>query len=121
MGILKKAWGYQIERTCFVMERVNNEDFLRRVAKRAKFTQADTEILCEALLSEIKEVMYEGKKLAIPGFGVFSLMLHKGHPVRFSTEKKNLPNYVVFSFSPYPTLRREFRDAYQNGEIKLNE
>ena len=104
----------------------HKKEFLRRVASvlrqnhenSSDFEDSMELILCSFSIDEvydsifrvIKEIVMEGDKVFITGFGSFYPMLHKGHPVRFGSSSERLvPDYHTFKFSVVPSVREELR------------
>ncbi|MCK5833606.1 integration host factor subunit beta [bacterium] len=52
-------------------------DLVERVAEMTGFTKTETSVICEGLLTAIKEVMYEGSNIEIRRFGTFKLKARK--------------------------------------------
>ena len=54
-------------------ERINKDEFVRRVAKRMKTDEATAQIWIEAVLDTMYDVFKSGKGITLPGFGGFYL------------------------------------------------
>lgn len=53
----------------------------------------------EEIVSQIIEVMSEGRQLMLTGFGVFYAHRHSGHKVNFVEASASITDYVTFRFS----------------------
>lgn len=54
-------------------ERINKDEFVRRVAKRMKTDEATAQIWVDAVLDTMLDVFKSGKGVTLPGFGGFYL------------------------------------------------
>ena len=113
-----------------IKDKMNKDEFLQRVSKRAEIEQESVDKVYDAIISEIKDVVCSGRKLSLTRFGTFSLREHKGHPVQYDfskTEKpsdnpdneaKSISDYVVFKFDVSAVFMNQIRE--QCDENKLN-
>lgn len=95
--------------------RVNRSEFVTRVAARANVNVKLATEVYDAVIEEIIQVVGEGKKLTLTGFGKFYPQLHKGHPVQRVNEDGRLEgtstpalvdDYAVLKFSATRAVNR---------------
>lgn len=98
------------------MSKVNKNELIRTVAKKNKISIAEATRIYDSFVSEIYNIMAEGKSLSLTGFGLFYLHKHKGHPVQFEGDTK-VNDYVVFKFSASDVFNKRLRDGYDKGEV----
>lgn len=101
------------------MTKVSRMTFLEQVAKRSGLSEEDVLKFYDAMMAEMKEMMRQGKRVTLTGFGSFFMAKHKGHPVQFN--KDEVHDYVVFKFSSSNVLNKKFREDYKNGLLKVAE
>lgn len=101
------------------MTKVSRMTFLEQVAKRSGLSEEDVLKFYDAMIAEMKEMMCQGKRVTLTGFGSFFMAKHKGHPVQFN--KDGVDDYVVFKFSSSNVLNKKFREDYKNGLLKVAE
>lgn len=103
------------------MVKVNKEELMERVLLRLRPEVPDagdasqrmkefsvTEV-CDAMLSEITDIVDAGNRLSLTGFGSFYAQVHRGHPVQFGGASKTVGDYRVFKFSASNVLNRRLR------------
>lgn len=90
-------------------QKVNRNDFLKRVAESTGLSAATVKTVYDAMVDEIQSVVCSGKELSLTGFGVFVLKPHKGHPVQFDSSSDKVHDYVVLKFAPSDVLMSKLR------------
>lgn len=89
--------------------KMNKRDFIGYVAKKHGITRAQAEDMYETITGDIAELVSNGTKLSLMGFGVFELKHHKGHPIRFRDGVTAVEGYDVFRFTASNALNRTMR------------
>ena len=76
---------------------MNKQELLRAVAEKSGMTIKDTGIFYEAFVSTVKEEMKKGEKIALVGFGTFSVKKREARTaINPRTKAKvNVPATVV--------------------------
>lgn len=74
------------------------KDFIKRLAKRARYTEKDIKIIMDTFIEMLEEISEKGESVTLHGLG--KLYTQK-IPPRKSSEGKDLPeaNRVVFKLS----------------------
>jgi nucleoid DNA-binding protein len=75
-------------------ERINKDEFVRRVAKRMKVKETTAQVWVDAMLDTMYDTFKSGKGLTLPGFGGFYLAKKRGG--------------CAFKFNPGQKLRALF-------------
>ena len=80
---------------------MNKQELLRAVAEKAEMTIKDTGVFYDAFVETVKEEMKKGEKIALVGFGTFSVKKREARTaINPRTKAKvNVPATVV------PTLK----------------
>lgn len=96
--------------------RVNKSEYVGRVARRAGVPVRVATTVYEAMIEEILEIVGEGNRLTLTGFGKFYPQAHKGHRVRTVDEEGKIgsvpetsdviDDYAVLKFSATRTVNR---------------
>jgi len=95
--------------------RVNRSDFIVRVAQRAGVDARLVTRVYDAMIEEIIQVVSEGSRLTLTGFGKFYPQRHKGHRVQRVNEDGRLQgtdvpeivdDYAVLKFSATRAVNR---------------
>ncbi|MDO4695644.1 MAG: HU family DNA-binding protein [Porphyromonas sp.] len=82
--------------------RMNKTEFISAVAEKAGVTKVDTKAVVDAMVSVVAEQMKKGEKIAILGFGTFSVAeraKREGFNPR-TKEKIKIPARKVVKFKP---------------------
>lgn len=81
--------------------RVNKREFVKRFARRAGVPVHVASLVYEAMIEELLEIVGNGDRLTLTGFGKFYPQEHKGHRVRFADAdgKTEVDDYNVLKFS----------------------
>ncbi|MEB7447904.1 HU family DNA-binding protein [Arthrobacter koreensis] len=96
--------------------RVNKREFLVRVARRAGVPVRVATDVYEAVIEEILEIVENGDRLTLTGFGKFYPQKHKGHRVQRINEEGKLEgsenpetvgDYAVLKFSATRAVNRK--------------
>ena len=82
--------------------RLSKHELIRAAARRAGVTIAVTEVVYEALLTEIAHQVRKGHQVNLSGYGKFYPQIHRGAHAQFGAGK--LPDYFVLKFSAARTL-----------------
>lgn len=93
---------------------MDNKQFNSKLSKRISLDYKETSSLIQAVASTMAELMSEGDKIAIPGFGTFSVnKLNEEISVDLTTGKRLLlPPKIVVEFTPSALMvRRLDRDS----------
>ncbi len=64
--------------------RVSKTEFVQRVARRANMSVRSATAAYNAIFGEIADLVANGNRVTLTGFGKFYAQEHKGHEVRFS-------------------------------------
>ena len=67
------------------------------------------DLFMEVLTDEI----FEGNVIALRGFGVFELRLHRGHKTYFNDSKDHIDDYVMLKFAASNVINQRLRDDCQ--------
>lgn len=85
--------------------RVNKREYLNRIARRAGVPVRVASLVYDAAVEELIEIVSQGEKLTLTGFGKFYPQKHKGHRVRVGFgdgeggEDSEVGDYNVLKFS----------------------
>ena len=90
-------------------DKVNKNEFIDRVAKKADVSVGDVRKVYDAIVDEIVDVLCDDKSLSLTGFGMFALKSHKGHPVQFEAKQDKVDDYVVMRFTASDVLMQNIR------------
>ncbi len=76
---------------------MNKQQFIKAFADKAQFTQKDAGIAFEAMAETIAEVLKNGEKIQIAGFGTFSMKTKPASESRnpLTGERVSVPEKVV--------------------------
>lgn len=88
---------------------MNKRAFLETLADRHGLPIEQVEQAYDMIIGGIVDVVCDGYRLNLMGFGSYYKQKHKGQPVQFHTTVKRLPDYEVFKFSASNTLNRSLR------------
>lgn len=92
-------------------KKINKGEFVSITAKAAGLSVDQMSLALDAILSNIPELAKQGVEISFMNFGKFYVQVHKGHPVRFGKDRKNIEDYPVFKFSPSNVLSEKLRDC----------
>lgn len=93
--------------------KVNKSKFLAYAAAKHQMDVADLSKVYDVIVSSISDLTSQGHELSLTGFGVFSVKVHKGHPVQFGSSQSNVKDYPVLKFSASDALNRKIRETYK--------
>ncbi len=82
-------------------------DFIALVAEKAEISKKDADTAVDAVFSAIEEILAEGDKLSLPGFGTFEVReraARMGHNIR-TGEPTEIPACKVPAFKPNAQLK----------------
>jgi len=96
------------ESTAREQGRVSKREFVSRFARRAGVPVRVASHVYESMIEELLEIVGNGDKLTLTGFGKFYPQEHKGHRVRFADEdgKQEIDAYNVLKFSATREVNR---------------
>lgn len=81
--------------------KVNKNAFLQAVSDQVGIPVADVRKVWDAIVDGMLHVLCSGRDLSMAGFGMFSLRVHKGHPIQFDqTPETRINDYIVLRFTP---------------------
>lgn len=79
---------------------MNKQQFIKALADKAQFTQKDAGIAFDAMVETIADVLREGEKIQIAGFGTFEMKKRAAregiNPMtkeKFKIPASNVPNF----------------------------
>ena len=95
--------------------RVTKRDLGELVAQNLGISQNKGEVVINAVLATISDVLVAGKTIEIRGFGVFSTRIRKGHPARMPSDDQlvKVPDHYTVKFKPSKIIR-EILDKTRN-------
>ncbi|MDE3723951.1 HU family DNA-binding protein [Nocardiopsis sp. N85] len=80
--------------------RVTKREYIASVARRAGLPKNVVSQVYDAAMAELLDVVSQGDRLVLTGFGSFERQWHKGHPVRFTkADDTRVDDYSVLKFS----------------------
>lgn len=94
------------------VKKINKSQFLKYVAERGKLPHDDLLIAYNAIVDSIADLTANGYELSLTGFGTFSVKVHKGHPVQFTSKSVNVNDYAVLKFSASDVLNKRLRKIH---------
>ncbi len=97
---------------------MKKSEFVKQTAARAGMTQKDTEHVLDAVFSCLGDVLAEGERLTIPGFGTFDTKLRaarKGH-IPSTGARISIPETVVPVFKPAKQLKEKLKKRDMEGK-----
>ena len=81
--------------------KVNKNAFLQAVADQVDMPLPEVRRVWDAIVDGALHVLCSGRDLSMAGFGMFSLRVHKGHPIQFDqTPETRIKDYIVLRFTP---------------------
>ena len=87
--------------------RVSKRQYVSRIAKRAGVPVRVASAVYEAAIEELLEIVGNGDRLTLTGFGKFYPQEHKGHRVQFAdNEDAVIDDYAVLKFSATREVNR---------------
>ena len=89
--------------------RMNKRAFLDTLAEKNGLSVQQVEQAYDMIIGGIVDVVRDGYRLNLMGFGSYYKQWHKGQPVQFHSTAKRRPDYEVFKFSASNTLNRSLR------------
>lgn len=89
--------------------RMNKRAFIDTLAEKNGLSVEQVERAYELIIGGIVDVVCDGYRLNLMGFGSYYKQKHKGQPVQFHTTAKRMPDYEVFKFRASNTLNRSLR------------
>lgn len=108
--------------------RVNRSEYVARVARRAGVPVRVATTVYDAMIEEILDIVAEGNRLTLTGFGKFYPQEHKGHRVRGVDEdgklaevaegQKVIDDYAVLKFSATREVNRSLGERARAGELE---
>lgn len=90
--------------------RVSKKEFQARFARRAGVTTRTAVQVYDAMIDELIELVRNGHRVTLTGFGRFYMQEHKGHKVQFAKEG-SVADYAVLKFSQNRDLGKKLRDG----------
>jgi len=87
---------------------MNTKDIVRHLARRIGKTQVETRKLLAACITELKQVLDDGRAFTIPGLGTFRVRMRDARVAYNPRYKRKmlLPPKKVVTFSPGAALKR---------------
>lgn len=101
--------------------KINKNEFLSAVAKRAGVSLSTVKTVYKAFVEELKNVVCHGYDLSLTGFGSFILKKHKGHPVQFEAKTETVKDYVVLKFAASDVLMTDIRKDYEKNSTESDQ
>ena len=99
-----------------VRNKMNKREFLEKVARDNGLNKHTVSSVYNALVDGICDTVSDGTLLSLTGFGVFSLQVHKGHPIRFEG-RSTIDDYVTFKFDASDTLVKRIRKNTSKEQV----
>lgn len=96
------------------MGKMNKSDFIKYVAETNNMPVPLVSQVYDSLINGIFDIVSGGDNLSLAGFGLFYLQKHKKHPVRFSSENKDIDDYLVLKFSASDAMNNRIRSVDDN-------
>lgn len=93
--------------------RVSKREFVQRVARRGKLPLHVTQQVYDAFIDELIDLVSNGNRVTLTGFGKFYPQEHKGHRVRFADGDRptTIDDYTVLKFSATRAVNRSVKAA----------
>ena len=96
--------------------RVSKREFTKRFARRAGVPERVATAVYEAMIEELLEIVGNGDRVTLTGFGKFYPQEHKGHRVRFADgDNKEIENYAVLKFSATRAINKSVPVPSRSG------
>ena len=102
--------------------KMNKRTFIGYLAKENNISLNEATWAYNIVINGIVNVVKTGTKLSLMGFGVFYLQDHKGHPIQFKEDDKQMGRnmhvgkYKVFKFSASNVLNGAIRASSKEHE-----
>lgn len=95
--------------------RVSKREYISRIARRTGQPVRTVSEVYEAGLAELMEIIINGDRLMLTGFGSFYPQEHKGHRVQFAGRagEKVIDDYSVLKFSATRDVNRRLDEVAQ--------
>lgn len=92
---------------------VNKSDLIDAVAKRNGNRKYVVRSVIDDVFSELQQMLVNGEKISIRGFGTFEVKEFKSHPAVHPETKERIvvPSYQNVVFRPGDELTRAVRDT----------
>lgn len=90
---------------------ISRTDLVNRIAEKKRYHKYQIKNIMDDIFAEITEVLNEGDKVAIRGFGTFEVKTYKSHPAVHPGTKEpiTVPEYRNVAFRPGEELTRTVR------------
>ena len=92
---------------------MNTSDIVRHLALKIGKTQGETRKLLAACLTELKQVLDEGRSFTVPGLGTFLIRIRSAR-IAYSPrhkQKMRFPPKRVVAFRPGAALKRRVNET----------
>lgn len=100
-------------------KRINMKQITQRVAENTGCSNRMVKRITSALFCEISDILGDGDRFMVSGFGQFSTQKHKGHPVQFGQAKgrRVIEDYLVVKFEPSDVLIDNIRKKSKKKKL----
>jgi DNA-binding protein HU-beta len=91
--------------------RVSRREFVQRFARRGGLPLRVAQQAYDAMIDELLDLVAQGNRVTLTGFGKFYLQEHKGHRVQFADPdgKSEIDDYAVLKFSATRAVNRSVK------------
>lgn len=92
---------------------VNKTDLINAVTKRNGNHKYIVKSVVDDVFNELHDMLVDGEKITIRGFGTFEVKKFKSHPAVHPVTKENIivPDFLNVVFSPGEELTRSVRET----------
>lgn len=95
-------------------QKIGTSEFLKYISKQSGIDIAELRVVYKLIVNGIIDLVCKGNRIMFREFGVFSLKLHKGHPVQFEQGNKRVDGYVILKFAASDILTERIRKNYKS-------
>lgn len=92
------------------MKKMNKQEFIARIAREQDISLKQARYAYDIVVRGIEDVVRDGYRLSLMGFGSFFMQTHKGHPVHVEETTKEVADYKLFRFKASHALSQRIRE-----------
>ena len=91
--------------------KISKLQFIRQIRNKKGCSAREASEIYDIFMSILTEEILKGNSVSLLNFGVFSLKIHKGHPVQFAETRSLKDDYLTLKFSPSNTFVNKLRNS----------
>ena len=80
---------------------MNKGDLVDAIAAKAGLTKQQAKDALEAIIESVEKTLFKGGKVAITGFGTFSISKRKHYQKKSYNDKQNIRRYAYYKCKKY--------------------